>query len=318
MAVGTGFFLECLPARTARNIRYCVCLSLYSRELLRQLRRKLSIEYDQPDRGILHFYTDRAAFEVAPAPAALMRELGCDRRSISAAEAVAIEPALAPLKDRIVGADFCTEDASGDVFQFTAVLAGHARACGVQFLFGHQVTRVLTEGGRATAVEAIGGDGWIRILRADAFVVALGVHSRALLAPLGIGLLLYPGEGYSATYEIVAPARANTVSLTDDQYKLVFSRLGNRLRVAGTAELSGYDRSPSAQRCAMPTRRTQEMLPGVCDYERPHYWAGLRPVTPSNVPLIGATHVPRPVRQHRPRHPGMDHGCRQRKTDRRS
>jgi D-amino-acid dehydrogenase len=289
---GLAFLVECLPARTARNIRHCVKLSLYSRELLKQLRRELALEYDQLERGILHFYTDRAAFDASLGPAALMRELGCDRRSISAAEAVAIEPALAPIQDRIVGGDFCAEDESGDIHQFTAALAERARARGVQFLFQHQVTRVLTEGGRATAVELVGPDGWHRSLRADAIVVALGVHSRALLVPLGIWLPLYPGKGYSATYDIVAPERANVVSLTDDEYKIVFSRLGNRLRVAGTAELNGYDRSLNASRCHALTRRAQQLFPGVCNYEAPRYWSGLRPVTPSNVPLIGATRIP--------------------------
>jgi D-amino-acid dehydrogenase len=289
---GLAFLVECLPARTARNIRHCVRVSLYSRELLKQLRRELSLEYDHLERGILHFYTDQAAFDASLAPAALMRELGCDRRSVTAAEAVAIEPALAPIADKIVGGDYCAEDESGDIFKFTAALAEHARARGVSFLFQHQVTRLLTEGGRATAVEVVGADGWFRTLRADAFVVATGVHSRALLAPLGVRVPLYPGKGYSATYDIIDPARANTVSLTDDEYKIVFSRLGNRLRVAGTAELNGYDRSLNAARCEALTRRTQQVFPGVCDYERPRYWAALRPVTPSNVPLIGATRVP--------------------------
>lgn len=289
---GLAFLVECLPARTARNIRHCVRLSLYSRALHKQLRRELAIECDQLERGILHFYTDRAAFDASLAPAALMRELGCDRRTITSSEAVAIEPALSSLKDRIVGADYCAQDESGDVFRFTTALAEHARARGVQFLFRHQVTRVLAEGGRAAAVEVIGDDGWFRTVRADAFVVALGVHSRQVLAPLGIRLPLYPGKGYSATYDIVDAARANTVSLTDDEYKIVFSRLGNRLRVAGTAEFNGYDRSLNAARCAALTRRTQQVFPGACDTERPTYWAGLRPVTPSNVPLIGATRVP--------------------------
>lgn len=289
---GLAFLIECLPARTAANIRHCVKLSLYSRDLLQKLRRELALEYDQLEKGILHFYTDPAAFEASLGPAALMRELGCNRRSISAAEAVTIEPALASVKDKIVGGDFCAEDESGDIFKFTAALAEHARIGGVTWLFQHQVLRVLVEGGRATAVELVGQDGWHRTLQADAIVVAAGVHSRALLTPMGIRLPLYPGKGYSATYEIVDPGRANVVSLTDDEHKIVFSRLGNRLRVAGTAELNGYDRSLNAARCQALTRRAQQLFPGVCNYEVPQYWAGLRPVTPSNVPLVGATRVP--------------------------
>jgi D-amino-acid dehydrogenase len=286
-----AFLRECLPARTARNIRHIVRLALYSRTVLRALRRELALEYDQLSRGILHFYTSAAEYEASLAPAALMRELGCDRRSIDADEAVRIEPALAPLRDRIVGADYCAEDESGDAARFTEGLARAAERRGVQFVFDTQVTRLLTEGGRICGAETIGGDGRYRALRAEAVVVALGVHSRALLAPLGIRLPLYPGKGYSATYDIVDAACAPTVSLTDDEYKLVFSRLGARLRVAGTAELNGYDRSLNDVRCAAITRRVQALFPGACDYEHPQYWSGLRPVTPSGVPLIGPTPV---------------------------
>ncbi len=288
---GLAFLRECLPARTARNMRHCVRLALYSRTLLGQLRRELAIEYDQLEHGILHFYTNRKAFEHSRPAAELMQRLGCNRRTVSAQEAVALEPALASMRDQIAGADYCAEDESGDIHKFTTALAEHARQRGVQFHFQHQVTRVLVEGGRATAVEMMGADGWHRTVRADAVVVALGVYSRALLAPLGIGLPLYPGKGYSATFDVIDGARANTVSLTDDEHKIVFSRLGNRLRVAGTAEFNGYDRSLNPARCAALTRRVQELFPGVCDYAQPHYWTGLRPVTPSNVPLIGATRV---------------------------
>lgn len=286
---GLAFLRECLPARSARNIRYNVRLASYSRSLLQQLRRELALDYDQLARGILHFYTSAQEYRASLAPAALMRELGCNRRSVDADEAVRIEPALAAIRDRLVGADYCAEDESGDVLKFTEGLARAAAVRGVRFEFGTQVTRLLSERGRVTGVEVIGPDGWHRTLDADAVVVALGAHSRALLAPLGIRLPLYPGKGYSATYEIVDAERAPTVSLTDDEYKLVFSRLGARLRVAGTAELAGYDRGLNAKRCALLTRRTRELFPGACDYARPRYWAGLRPVTPSNVPLIGAT-----------------------------
>lgn len=285
---GLAFLRECLPARTSRNIRDCVRLSLYSRALLGRLRQELNLEYDCLTRGILHFYTSARQFEASLAPAALMRELGCDRRSISAAEAVQIEPALAPLQDRIEGADYCADDESGDIHRFTVGLAGHAVRAGVEVRCGHRVTRLLQQAGRVVGAEVIDSHGWHQHLLADAVVVALGVHSRALLLPLGVRLPLYPGKGYSATYDIVDAGRANTVSLTDDEYKIVFSRLGNRLRVAGTAELNGYGLDLNPVRCTALTRRAQALFPGVCDYSRPQYWAGLRPVTPSNVPLIGA------------------------------
>lgn len=285
---GLSFLRECLPARTARNIRDCVRLSLYSRAQLGELRRQLGLAYDHLARGILHFYTSEADFEASLKPAALMRELGCDRRSLSAAEATAIEPALASLGARLVGADYCAEDESGDIHAFCVGLADHAARAGVQMRLNYQVTALRVDGGRVCGAEVVDAAGWPQRIDADAVVVALGVHSRALLLPLGIRLPLYPGKGYSATFDLLAPERANTVSLTDDEYKIVFSRLGDRLRVAGTAELNGYGMALNAVRCEALTRRTAELFPGVCDVERPRYWTGLRPVTPSNVPLIGA------------------------------
>jgi len=288
---GLAFLFECLPARTARNIRHCVRLALYSRALLGQLRAQLNIEYDHLQRGILHFYTSQAALDAAAAPVALMRTLGCNRRLISAQEAVEIEPALASIQHKMVGADYCAEDESGDVHAFTEALAQHARDRGVQFLFNHHVTRILTEHQCVQGVEVLANDGWHCQMRADAVVVAAGVYSRDLVAPLGVRLPLYPGKGYSATFDMTDPQRVTTVSLTDDEHKIVYSRLGNRLRVAGTAEFNGFDRSLNDARCAALKRHAQRLFPDACDYDRPRYWAGLRPVTPSNVPLIGATRI---------------------------
>jgi D-amino-acid dehydrogenase len=265
---------------------------LHSRKTLQQLRRELAFDYDHLERGILHFYTDATQFEAAKATAALMREFGCDRRAISAQQAVEIEPALAPMREKIVGADYCAEDESGDILKFTQQLAQHAAARGVTMLFNHEVTRILVTGGRANRVEVVAPDGWHRYLDADAVVVALGSYSRALLLPLGVSLPLYPGKGYSATFDIVDPAHAPSVSLTDEEYKIAFTRMGSRLRVAGTAELSGFSRDLNPARCALLTRRARELFPGVCDFDQPRYWTGLRPMTPSNVPLIGRTRVP--------------------------
>jgi D-amino-acid dehydrogenase len=286
------FLFHCTPGSTRSNIRDCLRLALHSRATLQQLRRELGIEYDHLERGILHFFVDPAQFEAAKATAAVMRELGCNRRTVSAQQALEIEPALAPIRDTLVGADYCAEDESGDILKFTQQLARRAEERGVRILFNHLATRVLTASGRASRVEVINPDGWHEYLDMDAVVVALGSYSRELLLPLGVRLPLYPGKGYSATYRIVDTARAPNVSVTDDGYKIAATRLGDRLRVAGTAELSGFSRDLDPVRCEMLTRRARELFPGACDFDSPRYWTGLRPMTPSNVPLIGRTRVP--------------------------
>jgi D-amino-acid dehydrogenase len=222
-----------------------------------------------------------------------MRELGCPRESIDADAVVRIEPALASIRHKIVGGDYTATDESGDVHKFTTGLAVLAERAGVDFRFNTTVMRLLTEGSGTSAivagVEVVNAMGRYEVLQADAIVTAMGSFSVQLLKPLGIDLLIYPGKGYSATYDIIDPTAAPTVSLTDDGYKLVLSRLGNRLRVAGTAELNGYSRELNSTRCEAITRRTRELFPDACDYDHPVYWAGLRPVTPSNVPYIGRT-----------------------------
>lgn len=286
-----AFLRECLPARTHANIRTIVALALHSRRLLKQLRRDLALEYDCAERGILHFYTDRHEFEASQAPAALMRELGCVRRQLTPRQAVELEPALASIEPLIVGADYSADDESGDAHRFAQELAARCMDRGVQFRFATTIAAVRTNDGRAVGADLIDAAGRRQFEAADAIVVCLGVESVAIVRPLGLRLLIYPGKGYSATYAVIDAARAPQVSLTDDQYKLVFSRFGDRFRVAGTAEIAGWGQELDAQRCAILTRRTEQLFPGACDYANPQYWAGRRPVTPSNVPYLGATRI---------------------------
>ena len=290
-AWGLSFLRECTAARAAQNTRRLVALALYSRGILKQLRAEIGLEYPYSERGILHFYTNDADFELACTSAALMRSLGCDRRSISPDEAVALEPALAVVHDRIVGADYCAEDESGDAHAYTMKLAERCQQRGVEFLLETTVSRVLVERGNCIGAEIVRADETITRLSADAVVACLGVQTRALLAPLGIRLQIVPAKGYSATFDITDAERAPNVSLTDDEYKIVFSRFDRRLRVAGTVELGGVGLELNPARCDALTRRTEALFPGACDFSQPRYWAGLRPLTPSNVPYLGATRI---------------------------
>lgn len=293
---GIAFLRECTGDRTAHNIRQIVALAEYSRQNLQMVRAETAIDYDCETRGIVHFYTDEEEFRQSLPAAKLMRELGCPRQTISADEVIRIEPALAAIRHKIVGGDYTETDESGDVYKFTTGLAQRSAAAGVDFRFNTMATRLLTEGAgsskRLTGVEVIDAEGRHRMLHADSVLIAMGSFSTTLLKPLGIPLMVYPGKGYSATFEVREPTLAPQVSLTDDGHKLVISRLGNRLRVAGTCEINGYSRSLNPARCEAITRRTRELFPNACDFEHPVYWSGLRPLTPSNVPYIGATRIP--------------------------
>ena len=286
------FLRECTPARTRHNIAQIVRLGSYSRDTLQQLRRDTGIAYDQRTQGILHFYTSEKEFDAAEAPTAQMRELGCDRRVISADEAVAIEPALRHARPMLAGATYTADDESGDANAFARALVERCRADGVEFRLSHTITALRAEGGRIDHVEATDADGRFQRHRADAYVLALGSVSPVLAAPLGLALPIYPAKGYSVTMPVKDAAMAHQVSLTDDEYKLVFSRLGERLRIAGTAELNGYDRDLNRVRCEAIVRRVEQLFPGAGDTSQAQFWTGLRPATPSNVPLVGRCKLP--------------------------
>lgn len=285
-AWGLRFLRECSVARTRANIGAIVRLGLASRAALRALRQELALEYDQLERGILHFYTDPHEFEHALRQAELMRKFGCERVPQTAAECLKIEPALAAATLPIVGGTYTAADESGDARRFTEALAKRAASRGVRFRYGESVTALEREQGRLTAVCLASGEK----VCAEATVLALGSYSPLLLRPLGVRLPVYPAKGYSATLALadgVARAAAPTVSLTDDGAKIVFSRLGQQLRVAGTAEFTGYDLSLNPARCAALVRRTHALFPALANVEQIEFWTGLRPATPSNVPLIG-------------------------------
>jgi len=288
---GLQFLRECTPARTRHNIGQIVRLGTYSRDTLQALRRDIGIEYDERTQGILHFYTSQKEFDGAEGPAAQMRELGCDRRVISADEAVRLEPALRNIRPQLAGATYTAEDESGDANRFARELVARCRADGVEFLMSHTVTALREAGGRIDHVEATDVEGRFQRVRGDAYVLAMGSLSPLYASPLGIHLPIYPAKGYSVTLPVKDASMAHQVSLTDDEYKLVFSRLGDRLRVAGTAELNGYDRDLNRVRCEAIVRRTEELFPGAGDTERAQFWTGLRPATPSNVPIIGRSKI---------------------------
>lgn len=289
---GLQFLRECTPARTRHNIAQIVRLGTYSRDTLQALRRDIGIDYDQRTQGILHFYTNQKEFDSAEAPAAQMRELGCDRRVISADEAVALEPALRHIRPQLAGATYTAEDESGDANRFARELVARCQADGVNFLMSHTVTALREAGGRIDHVEATDAEGRFQRVRGDAYVLAMGSLSPLIAAPLGIRLPIYPAKGYSVTMPVKDASMAHQVSLTDDEYKLVFSRLGNRLRIAGTAELNGYDRDLNRVRCEAIVKRTEALFPGAGDTEQAQFWTGLRPATPSNVPIIGGSKLP--------------------------
>jgi len=286
---GLDFLRQCTPGRTRHNIKQMVNLGLYSRATLQQLRAATGIDYQQKTEGILHFYTSEKEYADAQAPAALMREYGCELDMKTPDECIAIEPALAASRSQLVGGSMTASDESGDAHQFTARLAALCASAGVEFLYNTRIVGARKEGDALLGVQIANADGIVSEVRSDAYVMCLGSYSAQWAQLLGQTLRIYPAKGYSVTLPVINEAASFNVSLTDDEYKLVFSRLGNRLRIAGTAELGGYNTDLNLVRCEAIVRRVRQLFPDMTDGKNAQYWTGLRPATPSNVPYIGAS-----------------------------
>jgi D-amino-acid dehydrogenase len=286
---GLRFLLECFPGRFERHAHELAAIALYSRDCLRELREATGIEYERSGRGILHFCTDERDFEALARHAESMRRVGVVREVKSAAECTVLEPALKDAQVPIIGGVYSPNDESGDAHLFTQRLAELARARGVTFRLGANVVALDAQGDRVTRVRIRDAEP----IEAEAYVMSLGAHSPLYLAPLGIGIPVYPLKGYSITLPLAADrlAAAPSVSLTDEAAKIVVSRLGTRLRAAGTAELNGYDTAVNTVRCEAIVKRVRQLFPRIAPTGEPSYWAGLRPATPDNVPLIGRTRL---------------------------
>jgi D-amino-acid dehydrogenase len=301
---GLQFLAQCNDAAFERNVRQLVALGAYSHAALKDVVRATGVEYQRLERGIAHYFTDQASFDGAGEAARLMQKYGVQRKVVSREELLAIEPAFKAFAHRIVGGTYTASDESGDARLFTEQLAQRCETRGVQFLYNHDVERLVKAGGAVDTVLVRERQSQsARKLKADAVVVACGSYSAPLLRTVGVDLPIYPGKGYSATFKLKRPELAPYVSTIDDEVKCAMSRLGDELRVAGTIELSGYDLSldsPLAKaRCRMLAQRVEEVLPGVCDTRsdeeggNPRFWTGLRPATPTNIPYIGRTKVGR-------------------------
>jgi D-amino-acid dehydrogenase len=306
------FLGQCNDAAFERNVQQLVALGAYSHAALKEIVGATGISYQRLERGIAHYYTDQKSFDVAGDAAALMRRYGVARQVVSRDELLKIEPAFQSFAHRIVGGTFTASDESGDARLFTQALAQRCMARGAEFVYGHDVVRLNQHQGAidSIAVQARHSDivagkasKEIRTLKADQFVIACGSYSAPLLRTVGVDLPIYPGKGYSASFKIKRPEAAPMVSTIDDEMKIAISRLGDQLRVAGTIEVGGYDLSLNSRvaraRCQMLSDRIETVLPGVCDTRNeeqggaPQYWTGLRPATPTNIPYIGQTKIPK-------------------------
>ncbi|MBB4284922.1 D-amino acid dehydrogenase [Roseospira goensis] len=283
---GLRFLYNCRPGAQARNLERAVRLALYSRQRLRLMREQVAPEYDGRSSGILHIYRDRRSLPQATAAAELMTAAGLDRHPVSIDEAVALEPALADVAPHLAGAFYSPDDESGDAHLFSRAMATEAERRGATFLYDtkvHGLLRALRVPRRVMGATTSRGP-----LTADAVVLCLGSYAPRVMRTIGLSLPIYPAKGYSITLDTRGAPAAPTVSVTDDEHRMVFSRLGDRLRCAGTAAFEGWNTTLNPRRVAVTIRHARSLFPRGGDYDDPQPWCGLRPATPDSVPILGA------------------------------
>ena len=291
-----SFLGNCNDAAFERNVAQLVALGRYSHESLKSVVTQTGIEYDRLERGILHFFSSAADYEAGVKAAALMRGHGVDRRVLDREEVLQVEPSLKAFGAQIHGGTFTPSDESGDARVFTQQLAQRCAARGATFLYEHDIVGFDKAGARIAGIKVRNRQTQQALtLAGDQVVAATGSFTAPLLRQLGIWLNIYPAKGYSATMRLKRPQDASVVSLLDDTRKIAISRLGDHIRIAGTAEMAGYDTSvdsaTSRVRCEALVRRYEQLFPGVADTSEPRFWAGLRPSTPNNIPYIGRSKI---------------------------
>lgn len=281
---GLRFLRNCTDARARINLEKALRVAIYSRDCLRALRDDIDIDYKHSTRGILHICRNEQDMHAVEKATVQMQAYGLNRKLVSPEECLAIEPALRDAKAPIIGGSFTPDDESGDAQMFTEALTRHCVAKGALFQFNTKITGLIHDQDRITAVQTDKGE-----IPADAFLVCLGSYSPLLLNPLGIKLPIYPCKGYSISIDTTGYSGAPETALIDDSVKMVYSRLGEHLRVAGTAELDGYNLRMSERRKQLIVDKALELFPNSGDRSNISFWAGLRPVTPDSAPIIGGT-----------------------------
>lgn len=276
---------NCTAERYAINKSRMLRLSDYSRISLAALREETGIAYDEAMKGTLQLFRTEAQLDASAKDVKALAADGIPYEVLDRDGCIRAEPALAHVRDKIVGGLLTPQDETGDCFKFANALAAKAEALGVRFLYETPITGLDIEAGSLRAVITKNGR-----LEADAAVVALGSYSPLLLKPHGIQLPVYPVKGYSLTMPVVEPTRAPVSTIMDETFKIAITRLGDRIRVGGMAEISGYTNDLSIKRRSTLNHSVMDLFPGG-DISKAIYWSGLRPMTPDGTPVIGGTHI---------------------------
>lgn len=276
---------NCTSERYAINKSRMLRLADYSRISLAELREETGIAYDERMQGTLQLFRTQAQLDASAKDVKALAADGIPYEVLDPDGCVGVEPALRHVRGKIVGGLLTPKDETGDCFKFTNALAAKAIELGVKFQYGTTIKGLDVEGSQVRGVMTNLGR-----VDADAIVVALGSYSPLLLKPLGISLSVYPVKGYSLTIPIIDASRAPESTVMDETYKIAITRLGDRIRVGGMAEISGYTNDLGLARRRTLEHSVTDLFPGG-DVAKASFWSGLRPMTPDGTPVIGPTKI---------------------------
>ena len=283
---GLAMLRNCTAARYELNKGRMVRLAEYSRDCLKELRAETGLQYDQRTQGTLQLFRTQEQLDGTGADIAILQRYGVRFERLDRAGCIRYEPALAKVQEKFVGGLLLPGDETGDCFKFTQNLAALAAQRGVVFRHGTTVQKLQSDGTNITGVVTDSGT-----LKADAYLMAMGSFSPKLLSPLGIHIPVYPVKGYSITVPITQASGAPESTVMDETHKVAITRLGDRIRVGGTAELAGFDlRLHDARRRTLEHVVT-DLFPEGGDVRRAEFWCGLRPMTPDGTPVLGGTRL---------------------------
>lgn len=285
---GLQLLANCTHRAYAVNKGRMVRVAEYSRDQMIALRNETGISYDDRQQGTLQLFREQKQLDHSAEDIAVLQQYGVPYEVLDPRGCIAAEPALASATTSFVGGLRLPNDETGDCQLFTERLAQRATALGAQFRYGVTIRRLLAESGALTGVETDAG-----VLTADAYVMALGSYSPLLLRPLGISLPVYPIKGYSLTVPITDAALAPVSTVMDETFKVATTRLGDRIRVGGTAEIAGYDLELRPARRGPLERSLRDLFPRGGDLAAASFWCGLRPMTPDGTPVIGKSPLER-------------------------
>lgn len=256
----------------------------YSAECFKELNSELTLDYDVRMKGTLEVFRSQKEMDGAAGDVAILERCNVPHEMVDVDTCFKHEPALANVKEKIVGGLYLPGDGTGDCHKFTKGLAEECKKLGVTFMMETEIQSIETSKGKVTGVKTSAGE-----LSADKYVVALGSYAPHLLGKIGINLPIYPLKGYSLTMPIIDESKAPVSTVMDQKYKVAVTRFDDRIRVGGIAEIANFNKELNPKRRSAIEFSVKDLFPGAGDVDAAEFWTGLRPMTPDSVPVLGET-----------------------------